>query len=63
MKRMAIEDVLALLLVSGWIFDMVLNGKPNETYTNIIVLIMGYFYGSSIGSKKKTEIMNKQSGG
>lgn len=63
MKRMKIEDILAMILVAGWIFDLLTNGKPNEVYTNIIVLIMGYFYGSSIGSKKKTEIMNKQSGG
>ena len=58
-----VGGAIAILFVALTIYLNVIKSADiaayNETFKNIVVLIIGYYWGSSQGSTDKTDMMNK----
>ena len=46
---------LAFIIVTVWLTLIFLNHEEAPTLTNVIMIIIGYIYGSSTGSKRKDD--------
>ena len=58
-----VGGAIAILFVALTIYLNIIKSPDiaayNETFKNIVVLIIGYYWGSSQGSADKTGMMNK----
>jgi hypothetical protein len=46
-------QVLAFLIVAAWIAAIFLHLTIDQTLTNVVMIVVGYFFGSSTGSRAK----------
>lgn len=59
MKAPDIKTVLAILIVVSYILFLFVTMQDNQTLQALATLVIGYYFGSSAGSTKKTDLMNK----
>ncbi len=52
---MDVVKFLALLIITSWLATIFLHVSADQTLTNVVMVIIGFFYGSSTGSKKKDD--------
>lgn len=51
-------QLLGFLIVAAWIVAYFMHLAIDQTLTNVIMIIVGYFYGSSTGSRTKDATIN-----
>lgn len=49
---------LAFLIVAAWLASMYLKLQPDQTLTNVVMIVIGYFFGSSTSSRAKDGTIN-----
>jgi len=59
MKAPDIKVVLAVVIVVSYILFLFITKQDNQALQALATLVIGYYFGSSAGSAKKTDIMNK----
>jgi len=59
MKAPDIKVVLAVVIVVSYILFLFVTKQDNQALQALATLVIGYYFGSSAGSAKKTDIMNK----
>ena len=59
MKTINIQIILAVLIVLSYVVYIFVTGKDNQALQALATLVIGYYFGSSAGSAKKTELMGK----
>lgn len=66
MNRVTIKEVLAVLIagavVIGYFMPGAISPEVHKTLEAAMWIIIGYYYGSSSGSAKKTDLMSKNGG-
>jgi hypothetical protein len=58
-----IVKVLAILIIVTWLTSIFLHVPADQTLTNVVMIIIGFFYGSSTGSKKKDDALTEAKNG
>lgn len=57
-KSMDVVKLLAIVIVCAWIATIFLHvAGADQTLTNVIMIIVGFYFGSSAGSKKKDDAL------
>ena len=55
-KSTDVVKLLAIVVILAWLATIFLHlTGVDQTLTNVVMIIVGFFYGSSTGSKKKDE--------
>jgi hypothetical protein len=52
-KQLDVVKLLAILIIAAWLAATFLKLEIDSTLTNVVMIIVGFFYGSSTGSKAK----------
>lgn len=55
LSKEAFAYCLALIIILSWLALIFLHRDEAPTLTNVIMIIVGYIYGSSTGSKRKDD--------
>jgi hypothetical protein len=55
LSREAFAYLLAFLILMAWLTLIFLHRDEAPTLTNVVMIIIGYIYGSSTGSKRKDD--------
>jgi hypothetical protein len=59
MTKPTIQTILAVAIVLSYIAYLFVLDKDNQALQALATLVVGYYFGSSAGSARKTDLMNK----
>lgn len=56
-KSLDVVKLLAIMIVVAWLACFFLKLSADQTMTNVVMIVVGFFFGSSAGSKVKDSVI------